>query len=87
MHVAPTIEPRHNLPRPLTPFVGREQAVEDVCALVRQDDVRLVTLTGPGGVGKTRLAVRMATDQAAAFEDGAWFVSLAAVAARRLGLV
>jgi predicted ATPase/DNA-binding CsgD family transcriptional regulator len=69
-----------SLPVPPTSFVGREREAEQISALLRQDDVRLVTLTGPGGVGKTRLALRVAEALAAEFADGAVFVPLAAVA-------
>ncbi|MDP8908195.1 MAG: AAA family ATPase, partial [Chloroflexota bacterium] len=66
------------LPRPLTSLVGREREVTAVRALLGRDGVRLVTLTGPGGVGKTRLALRVAEDLAD-FPDGIWFVALAPV--------
>ncbi|MFD5679884.1 AfsR/SARP family transcriptional regulator [Streptomyces bacillaris] len=69
--------PSTNLPVPLTPLVGRRQALDDLARLL--SEARLVTLTGPGGVGKTRLAVAAATaDRDAArsgeLADGAWFV-------------
>ncbi len=69
------------LPTPLTSFVGREGEVEQVGDLLRSPDARLITLTGPGGVGKTRLAPRRRRRQArAAFPDGVGFVPLAAIA-------
>lgn len=62
-----------------SPLIGRERALVDVCALITRDDVGLVSLTGPGGVGKTRLAVAVADAVLEAFPDGIWMVSLAPV--------
>ena len=70
---------RYTLPAPLTPFIGREAEVADVCALVRRPEVRLLTLTGTGGVGKTRLALEVASTLQDDFADGACFVPLAPV--------
>lgn len=67
----------HNLPTQPTPLIGRTQEIQAVCALLRQAEVRLVTLTGPGGVGKTRLGLRVATELLNDFADGVCFVSLA----------
>ncbi len=69
----------HNLRASLSAFIGRAPEVAVVAELLRQKDVRLVTLTGPGGVGKTRLAARAATEVANDFPDGVWFVALAPI--------
>jgi predicted ATPase/class 3 adenylate cyclase len=66
----------HNLPVQPTPLLGREEQLAALGALLRGDDVRLVTLTGPGGIGKTRLAVQLAAELVEAFPDGVWFVRL-----------
>ena len=71
----------NNLPVQPTAFIGRDRAVAALTALLRSSDARFVTLTGPGGIGKTRLAVRVAADVIDDFPDGVWFVPLAAVAA------
>src|SRR3712207_4916540 len=78
----PDVEPRVNavsLPCPLSSFVGREREVKSVIRLLQEDGVRLVSLVGPGGVGKSRLALRIADECGDAFRDGIWFVGLAQV--------
>jgi predicted ATPase/class 3 adenylate cyclase len=67
------------LPIAPTPFLGRERELDEVQELLMQDDVRLLTLTGPGGTGKTRLALAVAERAVDRFEGGARFVGLAAV--------
>ncbi len=81
---AASVPRRINLPAQATAFIGREEAVADVCVLLRRDDVRLVTLSGPGGIGKTRLAIQVATELRDDFADGVWFVALAPIADTRL---
>jgi predicted ATPase len=73
-------EPRpSNLPMQRTPFIGREHEAAALRQLVGRDDVRLVTLTGPGGIGKTRLALQVAGEISQHFPSGACFVSLSVV--------
>jgi predicted ATPase/class 3 adenylate cyclase len=67
----------HNLPLQLTSFVGRERELEEVADLVRTH--RLVTVTGVGGAGKTRLTLQVAAELAETFPEGAWLVELAVV--------
>jgi predicted ATPase/class 3 adenylate cyclase len=75
-----TIENRPtNLPVQQTSLIGRERELADVTALLRQGDVRLLTLTGPGGTGKTRLALQSAAELLDEFPGGVYFVSLAPV--------
>ena len=81
---APSTEPtpvagRGSLPMPLTGVIGRDEEAHAVQGMLHRADVRLVTLTGPGGVGKTRLALSVTQDVAEAFVDGTAFVPLAAI--------
>jgi len=74
-----------NLPTPPTAYIGREDVVEAACAALRSPEVRLLVLTGPPGIGKTRLALQVAGALGVDFEDGVFFVRLAPV--RDPGLV
>jgi predicted ATPase len=71
---------RTNLPVPTTQFLGREHELADVGELLARDDARLLTLTGAGGSGKTRLALHAAGEAAEAYPDGVWWVPLAPLA-------
>ncbi|NUW45220.1 AfsR/SARP family transcriptional regulator [Nonomuraea rhodomycinica] len=75
---ASPLSPAPGLPAPLSSLVGRAEAVDEVRALLRAN--RLVTLTGPGGVGKTRLALEVAAEPGQPFPGGVWMVELAASA-------
>jgi len=75
--LATLADPRHNLPRQLTPFIGREKEIKQVKDLLAGNS--MVTLTGSGGVGKTRLSIRVAEDLVNSFADGIWFVELASL--------
>ena len=68
---------RSNLPSELTSFIGRRSELREVKRLLAT--TRLLTLTGSGGAGKTRLALRAAAEMARGFPDGAWLVSLASI--------
>jgi len=68
-----------NLPVPATPFLGRERELAEIAALLEEGSTRLVTLTGPGGSGKTRLGLQAAGAAADGYPQGVWWVPLAAV--------
>jgi predicted ATPase/DNA-binding CsgD family transcriptional regulator len=87
MHGLPADEPdmlrlplQHDLPIQPTPLIGRENEVARACGLLRRSDVRLLTLAGPPGIGKTRLGLEVAARLVGDFVDGVYFVPLAPVA-------
>ncbi len=71
--------PRHNLPAPTTALIGREEEMACIQAWLSDESSRLLTIGGPGGVGKTRLALQVAWAHTADFLEGVWFVPLDAV--------
>ncbi|MCB0013867.1 MAG: tetratricopeptide repeat protein, partial [Anaerolineales bacterium] len=79
---APTAAPAaavHNIPAALTPLIGREQELAQIERWIRQPAARLLTILGPGGIGKTRLAQAALRQHIGRFLDGVWYVSLVAV--------
>jgi predicted ATPase/DNA-binding SARP family transcriptional activator len=74
---APEVIPSHNLPAQWTPFVGREDELAEIAQLLADSTCRLLSLVGPGGSGKTRLALEAARTQLRAYEHGVYFCSLA----------
>jgi predicted ATPase len=80
----PCVTPSSNLPPPSTPFVGRQQELSELADLLADPDVRLLALAGPGGIGKTRLALQAAEGQIGLFADGVCLVELASVPSAEL---
>ncbi len=72
--------PIYNLPVSLTPFIGREQELADLAQPIADPDCRCITLVGPGGIGKTRLALQVAEQHRNAFSHGAAFIPLVSIA-------
>jgi predicted ATPase len=70
-------EPKHNLPPQPTRFIGREEQITAIKALLLREDVRQITLLGPGGTGKTRLSLQVALEVLNQFPDGVYFIPLA----------
>ena len=71
--------PTHNLPMQLTPLIGREREVASACDLLQRPDVRLLTIVGTGGIGKTRLGMQIASELLDTFSDGVCLVLLASI--------
>ncbi len=77
--IRPPARTRHNLPTDATPFIGREIELAEISHLLSSEDRRLVTIVGPGGMGKTRLALAVGSALLSQFEEGVYFVDLAPV--------
>ncbi len=75
----PISSSRHNLPTQLLPIIGREKEIEDLINLLKKPEIRLITLHGSGGSGKTRLAVEIGQLESESFTDQVWFVALAPI--------
>ncbi len=86
MHNSPSFFPSLHLSMALTPLVGRKQEIKAISELLHQPEVRLLTLSGPGGVGKTRLASQVVVENLSAFEDGCCYISLAHIHSSELVL-
>ncbi len=73
------IRPLINFPNPTPAFIGREKELAELAQLIKSPENRIISLVGPGGIGKTRLAIQFATQVAADFPDGVYFVPLASI--------
>jgi predicted ATPase len=84
--IAPAISTRSRLPKPLTRFIGRQDEVHAIATLLLRNDVRLLTLTGPGGIGKTRLSIEVAHHLDSTTDLNVCFVTLASIDRPELAL-
>ena len=73
-------EKTHNLPQQLTSFIGRQKEIQELCSLL--PDERLITITGPGGTGKTRLSLQVGETMSESFKDGVFWVPLASISGK-----
>jgi len=73
------VQPKHNLPAQQTSFIGREKELTRICKMIEDPHCRLITLVGPGGIGKTRLALQAAAACLESFEDGTYFIPLGSI--------
>jgi predicted ATPase/Tfp pilus assembly protein PilF len=76
---SPPMRVPHNLPTPPTAFIGRESEIGEITEMLLQPDVRLITLTGPGGTGKTRISLEVGRALLDRFQDGVYFIDLSAI--------
>ena len=79
---SPETKPNHNLPLPLTSFIGREQQIAEIMKLL--EEIRLLTLIGPGGTGKTRLSLKIAENVVDHFPNEVYFIDLTPVSERTM---
>ena len=75
----PKTSPTHNIPRPLLPIIGRVRELAELITLLKDQETRLTTILGSGGVGKTRLAIEVAVNSIDSFENGVLFISLSSL--------
>ena len=78
----PLHAPLHNLPADTLPFIGRQQEIQHLVEQLTTDSIRHITILGSGGMGKTRLSIEVGRRLLAAFRDGVYFISLAAITSR-----
>jgi DNA-binding SARP family transcriptional activator len=78
-HILPSFHQRHNIPPQSTSFIGRETELDEIENRLENPDCRLITLVGPGGIGKSRLALEVAFDSIGGYDHGVYFIPLAGI--------